>query len=485
MTLGDDGVSGTTFDRPAFGRMLRDIEAGHVNMVITKDLSRLGRDYILAGQYTEVYFPAKRVRYIAINDGYDSDSPYTDIAPFKNILNEMYARDTSRKIRSAFAVRMAEGAFVSPFAPYGYMRDPKDRHRLAVDEPAARVVRGIFQAAARGVTPAQIARGLNDARVPTPLQYRGSGAEDLQWSSSTITKMLRNLVYRGHMAQGKTTKPTFKSRASITNPVEDWHIVQNTHEPLVSQSLFDMAARRCGRRASGKRGAFKNVFSGLARCADCGHAMSTVGTRKKGAAANLACGTYKSRGAAACSNHFIDYDTLYELVRSAIRQTATLSECQEAEFLALARERSRNDARSAGQAEIARLRKRARELDALIEKLYEDHVQGLLDDMHMQRMLQKYEVESREVQRRMTSLSAPEDEAVAPGADLHALLHACMAPPELTPEILYGLIDHIEICQGTYVPGPHGRVKRQTVRIRFRFSGTPCAFTYTPPQGTG
>ena len=253
----EDGISGTTFERPDFKRMLQDIEEKKINMVITKDLSRLGRDYILAGKYTEIYFPSKKVRYIAINDGYDSDSPYTDIVPFKNVINEMYARDTSKKIRSAFITLMQEGAFVGAFAPYGYKRDPQDKHRLIVDEGSAKIVQEIFRCAANGMLPVQIARLLNDRNIPTPIQYRRlmnptMNAEDFTkrrgWTSSTITKMLQNIVYLGHMAQGKTTKVSFKSNISVSNPMEDWYIVENTHDPLVSKEIFDMASRRSKQR---------------------------------------------------------------------------------------------------------------------------------------------------------------------------------------------------------------------------------------------
>lgn len=164
----DDGYSGTNFERPSFKRMLDDIETGKINMVITKDLSRLGRDYITTGQYTEIYFPSRKVRYIAVNDGYDSYAPHTDIAPFKNLLNEMYARDISRKIRSAFTAKMQEGAFVGSKAPYGYKRDPADKHHLVADPAAAIVVKKIFRSAADGISPINIARSLSRQGILTP-----------------------------------------------------------------------------------------------------------------------------------------------------------------------------------------------------------------------------------------------------------------------------------------------------------------------------
>ncbi|MCD2492030.1 recombinase family protein [Lacrimispora sp. NSJ-141] len=245
----DDGFSGTNFNRPAFRRMLKDIEARQINMILVKDLSRLGRDYIMTGQYTEVYFPSRRVRFIAVNDNFDSDSPDSDIAPFKNVVNEMYARDTSRKIRSAFLVRMQEGSYVGSLAPYGYRKDPEDKHRLLPDDQASGVVKDIFAMAAGGMHPASIAADLNRRGILSPKAYRGSeninpkkasaGSPPVSsWSARTITKLLRNPVYLGHMAQGRSRKVSFKSQLTVKNPPEAWILVENTHQALVSSDIF-------------------------------------------------------------------------------------------------------------------------------------------------------------------------------------------------------------------------------------------------------
>ncbi|MDD3693232.1 MAG: recombinase family protein [Oscillospiraceae bacterium] len=487
----DDGISGTTFERPDFKRMLQDIEEKKINMVITKDLSRLGRDYILAGKYTEIYFPSKKVRYIAINDGYDSDSPYTDIVPFKNVINEMYARDTSKKIRSAFITLMQEGAFVGAFAPYGYKRDPQDKHRLIVDEGSAKIVQEIFRCAANGMLPVQIARLLNDRNIPTPIQYRRlmnptMNAEDFTkrrgWTSSTITKMLQNIVYLGHMAQGKTTKVSFKSNISVSNPMEDWYIVENTHDPLVSKEIFDMASRRSKQRTCEKKGQFNNLFSGIAKCADCGRNMSTVGTRKKGATANLTCGKYKLYGAGECSNHFIDYDTLYEIVLSSIRELVQLSEQDKTEILHQVQKRVQNNsAQAQKEKEIAALKKRSCELDALIEKLYEDYVQGLLNIERMEKMLNKYEAQSKAIAEQLNALQKDNVQGEKENSlrKLKKLLDKIINPTVLSSELIYRLIDHIEIGQGTYQKTNSQKIKKQSIKIFFRFSGTPVTGTYT------
>lgn len=264
----DDGYSGVSFERPEFRRMIADIEAKRVNLVIVKDLSRLGRDYITAGQYTEIYFPSKGVRCIAVNDGYDSEGPYTDIAPFKNVINEMYARDISKKIRSAFAAKMREGAYVAAFAPYGYQKDAADKNRLVADARSGEIVKRIFAMAAGGAKPADIARTLNAEGISSPAVYRcvthgGLGAGRQEWTGSTVAKMLRNMVYIGHTAQGKTEKASLKSRVSVSKAREEWIIVKNTHEALVDEETFDIVQRRAARGRAKRRADSATFFQAL------------------------------------------------------------------------------------------------------------------------------------------------------------------------------------------------------------------------------
>ena len=240
----DDGFSGTNFDRPAFKRMLSDIENGKIGIVITKDLSRLGRDYISAGEFTEIYFPSKGIRYIAINDGYDSGNGSSDIIPFKNLVNEMYARDISRKIRSAFSARMKNGDFVGAFAPFGYIRSPENRHKLVPDIKTAPIVKRIFSESAKGKPPIRIAKQLDFDNVPTPLDFRKGISKSKSWSSATILKILKNPVYLGHMVQGKTEKISFKSKKSVFVPGEKQFVVENTHEAIVDKETFEKANKK-------------------------------------------------------------------------------------------------------------------------------------------------------------------------------------------------------------------------------------------------
>ena len=479
----DDGWSGTNFDRPDFKRMIADIEAKKVNMVITKDLSRLGRDYITAGQYTEIYFPSKGVRYIAIHDGYDSDSPYSDIAPFKNVINEMYARDTSKKIRSAFATKMRDGAYIAAFAPYGYQKDPADKNHLVVDRQSGQVVKRIFRMAAEGAPPAEIARSLNERGIPPPAVYRCMTHDGLdvnayskrqEWTSATIAKMLRNVVYLGHIAQGKTTKVSFKSQLTVRNPREQWIVVENTHEALVDQETFDLARRRTMARTCEKKGTFYNLFSGIAKCADCGRNMSATGTRKKGSPANLTCGGYKLYGAEECSNHFIDYNVLYEIVQASLREQLAISR---EECTAILENAQKKQAASAGRQErskeISSIKKRLRELEGILAKLYEDNGVGRLSDSRMNKLLSKYEQEAETLEQRMAALqnenAAPEPSFQEAREKLDKLLRQITDVTELTPKLLFKLVDHIEIGQGYYERGEHGKVKHQTVKIFYRF----------------
>ena len=479
----DDGWSGTNFDRPDFKRMIGDIEAKKVNMVITKDLSRLGRDYITAGQYTEIYFPSKGVRYIAIHDGYDSDSPYSDIAPFKNVINEMYARDTSKKIRSAFATKMRDGAYIAAFAPYGYQKDPADKNHLVVDRQSGQVVKRIFRMAAEGAPPAEIARSLNERGIPPPAVYRCMTHDGLdvnayskrqEWTSATITKMLRNVVYLGHIAQGKTTKISFKSHLTLSNPRDEWIVVENTHEALVDQETFDLVRRRTMARTCEKKGTFYNLFSGIAKCADCGRNMSTTGTRKKGSPANLTCGGYKLYGAEECSNHFIDYNVLYEIVQASLREQLAISR---EECTAILENAQKKQAASAGRQErskeISGIKKRLRELEGIIAKLYEDNAAGRLSNTRMNKLLSKYEQEAEALEQRMAALQSEkatwEPSLQETREKLDKLLRQITDVAELTPKLLFKLVDHIEIGQGHYERGEHGKVKHQTVKIFYRF----------------
>ncbi len=480
----DDGVSGTTFERPEFIRMKNDIEAGEINLVITKDLSRLGRDYISTGNLTEIYFPSKGVRYIAVNDGYDSESSYTDIAPFRNIINEMYARDTSRKIKSSFEVKMKAGEFVGNFAPYGYKKDPNNKNRLIVDKESAPIVQEMFELAAKGCRPSQIAEAFNSRGIATPAVYRclkktylniENYSQRKEWTSSIICKMLKNIVYLGHMAQGKTSKVSFKSSLILPKPKEEWIIVKDTHEPLISSDTFNLVRSRSVARTNSSQKGGKNLFSGIAKCMDCGRNMSSAGVGKKGTVEKLVCGGYKLYGTKECSNHFIDYEILYDIVLQEIRRQVYLTEEDKNDIMKALEENYKNQKKkNDGQTvkkNISLLRRRERELDKIIWKLYEDNLSGRISNERLQRMVAAYQQEDYQNRQKLTELLEEADDA----RELYLKnyfkqIEEMSEVKELTREFLHRVVDRIEIGQGAY---DESHRKHQLVRIYYKFIGNP------------
>ncbi len=486
----DDGYSGTNFERPSFKRMIQDIEDKKINLVLTKDLSRLGRDYITAGQYTEIYFPSKGVRYIAINDGYDSNSPYNDIAPFKNVINEMYARDISKKIRSSFLARMKDGYYIGNFAPYGYKKDPQNKNYLVIDEDVAPIVKEIFSMASIGKRPTDIATHLNNKGIITPIMYRcekhGLSLDSYpkyknkRWTSATVSKILRSVVYIGHTAQKKTTKISFKSKVIVNNPKEDWIIIENTHSPIIDKNTFDIVQRYTKSRTCQKSKGFKNIFSGIAICADCGKSMSTVGTRKKGSPANLACGGYKLYGTSACTNHFIDYNVLYDIVLKSIQEQLALSEeDREKLVLSVKKEFDKSIKKENLKSKLETLNKKSDEIDKKIEKIYEDNFHNKISAETFDKLLLKYENERKITSEKIESINeSRKKENESSYIDFFNLVDEYTDIKELDQDLLFRLIDRIEISQGYYTKIENSKIKHQTISIYYRFINKPYIAKY-------
>jgi hypothetical protein len=391
---------------------------------------------------------------------------------------------------------MQDGSFIGNFAPYGYKKDPDNKNLLIVDTAAASVVQKIFELAAEGETPIQIARYLNDKGIITPAMYRCQSRSHLdvnkysqrkEWTSASITKMLRNIVYLGHLAQGKTTKVSFKSNVTIQNDRGDWIVVHDTHEPIISKETFDMVRRRSISRTCHSKGVFVNIFSGIAKCKDCGRNMSAVGTRKKGSPANLACGGYKLYGRAECDNHFIDYNIIYDIVLEAIREQTAITEQDRQKLLDQLQKKSSVQKESASKRkELDTLKKRSAELDGIIEKLYEDNFGGVISDERFRKLLAKYEAESKTVSGQISILEdsiqdkKESESAMKQSLDKFiSLIKEYTEIEALTPDILFKLIDRIEVSQGNYEKIESRKVKRQTVQIYFRFIGKPTIKQYT------
>ena len=476
----DDGYSGTNFERPAWKQLLQDIEDKQVNLVITKDLSRLGRDYIMTGQLTEIYFPSRGIRYIAVNDGYDSDSPWKDIAPFKNIINEMYARDTSKKIRSAFQTKISEGAFIGNFAPYGYEKDPENKNHLLIDPVAAAIVKEIFRMAEEGETPSRISQALNQKNVLTPALYRCAGRPYLnpdafssrkEWTSGTVCKLLSNPVYIGHIVQGKTIKVSFKSSATLRKPRKDWVVVEHMHEPIISQEVFDRVRKRSVSRKKAAESGFTNVFSGIARCGDCGRNMSSTGTGEKRSSPKLVCGRYKLYGKRECTNHFMEYQLLYHVILEEMRGLLSFTEAEKAEIEAELRELRIPKEVSNEKKAVKRLKDRERELECMIGKLYEDRVKERIGEDRFYNMLDSFEMEEKDIRDSLALIqkNSPiiQDGESAVSSQLTKLLDEISREDGLFADLLGTFIDKIEIFQGSGKTGRTGN-KCQEVRIFYR-----------------
>ena len=475
----DDGYSGTTYERPAWKRLLADIEAEKVNLVITRDLSRLGRDYILTGQYTEIYFPAKGVRYIAVNDGYDSNNRGNDLAPFQNIVNEMYARDTSKKIRSALKTKMEDGAYIGNYAPYGYRKDPGDKNHLLIDPLTAPVVRDIFERASRGEPPLKIAKELNERCIKTPAGYRRfkrqeadmeTAGEEKGWTSSTICKILSNRVYTGDMVQGKTSKLSFKSQMTLRIPKEEWIVVENKHDPIVSRDLFEQAGRRSVPRKRSKSAQFSNVFSGLVYCGDCKRLMTTTGGSHK-EDRKLVCSGYKQYGRTSCTNHYMNYELLCQIVSQELETLITLSEEEKKEISGQLEFYGRNRGNPEEKRAAASLKKRERQIERIIRKLYEDRVNKVVEEERFCKLLTSYEQELKEIGAEANTLKqmttcvwkSMED----PEKAVDCLLNEIREKRIPAFDLLHQFIDRIEIFQSGKDPDQKDNAI-MTVRICYR-----------------
>ena len=440
----DDGYSGTNYDRPGFRQLCRDIEAGRVRCVLTKDMSRLGRNSARTTDLLEEYFPARQVRYIAVSEGYDSQNLTGGMAmtaPLMLVMNEMYARDISGKIRGALQSKMERGEYIGHRPPYGYRRDPEKPTRLAVDPAAGPVVEEIFHRAAQGQSPRELARWLNERGVPTPSRYRPEarpGAE--KWTARGLRKLLENPVYMGTLIQGKTQKLSFKSKSVRPVPEERRQITAHAHEAIVSQALFrQVQSRIIGRKTNALRR--ESLLRGLAFCGDCGRNMTPA---DKG---RLCCGGYKNGGTRCCSNHFVEEHTLLEALWQVLKPMLTLSPEEERALTARLGALS-----GAARAQKAAALQRRQTLTRALGRLYQDWAQGGLPE---ELFLAQREAYGREW---MALEPIPE-----PAAELPSM------PQGLSRQVLQALVERVEVGQGRWETDSQGkRWRRQKIRVLLR-----------------
>ena len=480
----DDGYTGRNFDRPGFQRMINDIEAGKIGCVITKDLSRLGRNYIEAGSYIEIYFPRHHVRYIAVNDNVDSNnSQGMDITPFKNILNDMYSRDISKKVLTGWMARSRQGKYLGGGTPYGLMRDPEDHGHLIKDPETAPVIRMIYDLALDGYGAYRIARVLLDKKIPiTKMRMnRDVDANYYSWGSSRINKILRNPVYYGAHTVCKTHQKYIRSNTYNVIPREDREIIEDCHEAIVTKEEWLRVQTMMDARPDvgiGNNCPYYNIFHGLIVCGTCGHSMQsryekrgrTDRNRFTGEArdpidkAYYTCQMYNRSGKQACTSHKIEARDLYNLVlediQDLISQAMTDPDAFYEKLIHKLDGRQRSDIGEM-QHEYDSLTLRSNEIDQMIMTLYEDKVKGIITPQRFVAMTEKLENEQKDIRNRLQELWEGLQEADNDNIDARAFIE------ELNEVLLHRLIDKVIVGERRIVDGE----KIQEVTIRYNFVG--------------
>ncbi len=464
----DDGWSGTSFDRPGFQRMLRDIEAGKVNMVITKDLSRLGRDYIMTGHYMERYFPEKRVRYISLLDGVDTgvESSANDITPFRAIMNDMYAKDISKKIKSVKHDKQRKGEFIGGKPMYGYRMHPSEKNRIVIDEDAAPVVRRIFAMALAGTSCRQIAVRLNEEGVLSPAAYAGltlscHGPYSGQWSSERITAMLKNETYIGNMVQGRTARISYKTKKCLRRQPEQWVVVEHTHEPLIDPETFRKVQLMVNSRRNTRSRTYDFLLKGLIFCHECGYPLAVMNRRNAAGEDRLffVCRTYQRfTKAGVCSCHSIKEQTVTEAVIERTREVceAYLNPERLRPIAAAAVAASgRVDGR---EEELSALHARIDSMTAHLDRMYMDRLNGLLADVDFERLYRRIKAERTALEEKLRELEAQKKTPVPIEDRARELVQQFLHCAFTSRELLVSLIERIELTES----------KEIIIRFRFR-----------------
>ena len=482
----DDGFSGGNFQRPAFQQMISDMENGEIGIIVTKDLSRLGRNQLHTGLYIEERFPMFGVRYIAINDNVDTDSSESnDLMPFKNLFNEWFIRDTSRKIRAVLKAKAERGERLGTRAPYGYRKDPGTK-KLIVDEEAASIVRRIFAMCASGNGPSQIARILKKEQILTPTMYAYTRfgmnhtcldtAHPYNWSDSAIANLLENEIYLGNTVNMKYSTKSYKDKRRVEHPREECMVFENTHPALITREVWDMVQRvRKNKRRLSKMEE-QNKYSGLVFCADCGsnmvlHRAHTMDAVKN----NFMCSTYKKKGKAVCSAHYIRQQELNAILLDDIRRVTHFARQNELRFAEHIRKKQGKEAQqeiTVLQKKIDTMQKRQAELTKLFKRLYEDSVLGRIPDEQYRILSQEYTAEQKEIPGNSSpAMEVRLQELKDSSSNIARFIENAKRYseiPELTAEILRIFIKRVEVGERTE---KYSRTAPQEVRIYYRDIG--------------
>ena len=482
----DDGWSGTNFERPEFKRMINDIESGRINTVIVKDLSRFGREYAQMGLYIEHYFEQKGVRFIAVAEGVDSKNGLDNLMlPMTNVINSLYARQASTKTKAAHRARASSGMYMGSHAPFGYQKDPKDRHHLIVDPDAADVVKDIFQMFSDGIGYVRMTKVLRERKVLNPQAYFNQNNPDyyknsdywrkpFDWHATSVRVILNNPVYLGNVVFGRTKTKGFFDKQRIEADESEWIVKENTHEAIITQELWDTVHQMMKARRRENSTGTVQPFAGLVKCADCGSSLNVSYDKKKGRYNGFTCWVYKNYGKERCTSHAIGWVTLNQLVLEDIRRNAYEAKTAASDYMQML-----VDAKTEKQkAEIERCKrelkkadKRIEELTKILNKLYEDVALEKISEERYQAMAPKYEQEQSELRGQREKLSAEiarSDEIYDNIQQFLPLIWKYTNVQELTPHILNELIEKIVVHEKEI--GEDG-VKTQQVDIYYKFIG--------------
>lgn len=478
----DDGFSGTNFNRPDFQRMMADAEEGKISTVIVKDMSRFGRDYIMVGYYTEIYFSNLNIRFIAINDNVDSNiQTENDLTPFKNVFNEWYARDTSKKIRAVFKAKGNSGKHLTTNPPFGYKKDPNDKEKWIIDDEAAATVKRIFQMYVDGYRISEIGHKLTEEKVETPILYymnRGIKTNARSeypeiWSVGTIKNMLDQVAYVGHTVNFQTAKKSYKNKKQVRLPKEGWVIYRNTQEAIIDEKTFETVQQmRKAKRARTKYNE-PNMFSGLLYCADCGNHLTIQRVARNRKMDNFSCATYRKKKKGLCSCHRILVSDLETIVKNDLQKVCEYVFLHEKEFTDEYLSGSKKETvkfQSKTKADLKRLYERQEDIGRIIRKLYEDNVNGRITDERFDFLAKSYEDEGNDLKQKTIELQNALTASVQDEEKLSKFLKIVKAYTEiqeLTPEILNSFIEKIYIGETERYDGR----KMQDVEIIYKFVG--------------
>ena len=480
----DDGWSGANFDRPGFQRMLEGVENGEIKTVVTKDLSRLGRNYLQVGLYTEMIFPKKGVRYIAINDGVDSVQGDSELSALKNLFNEWMVRDTSKKIKAVFKSKGMSGKPLTSHPPYGYIKG--EDGTFAIDEETEPVVKQIYALCLAGNGPGKIARMLTEQNIPTPgtIEYQRTGNTrryypdyPCKWSATTVGHILERQEYIGNTVNFKTEQVSYKVKGTLYTPDREM-VFENTHPAIIDKVTWERVQTLRKQRKRPNRYDEVGLFSGLVFCADCGSVMYQqrydTPTRKQDC---YICGSYKKR-TADCTSHFIRTDLLTEGVTANLRAITSYAAKQEAQFARLLQVQTEDGGKkktAARKKELETAEKRIEELKAIFKRLYEDSVSGRITDERFTELSADYEQEQAALKERMTELQSEQDRAQEASANVEkfmSIVHKYASFEELTPTLLREFVEKIVVHEAVALDGKRrGKQRTQAIEIYYSFVG--------------